>query len=1194
MSNLIENRQIRVFISSTFRDMQDERDYLMKRTFPKLRKLAAERDVTLTELDLRWGITEEESKSGKVVEICLREIENSIPFFIGIIGNRYGWVPEKKDLDDNVTKRFQAVNDYLERHLSVTEMEMQFGVLAREEDMHAYFYIKEQELENEQDNPEKLKKLKSAIKSSKYPHFTYSSSEDLANQVEMAFTSLLNQLFPRDNISDYEKECIAQRSYMNQLCQNYIKDEKNFEALDTWLADDGSRQFVVTGTSGLGKSALVANWLKEKLERKDTAFHIVYYFVGNGSSDSSSKENVEKALVANINHAYGWEIHQEESENNLKKTFEQVLVYGDKPLLVIVDAINQILDDDNAKLLNWFPSVNKKIKVVFTTLEDDTTMGVFQNRHYPIFTLTPLDIDRRRQLVKYYLLSFAKKLTAEQTCRIASDRQCENTMILRTLLDALVNFGIYEELDSRIDYYLSKKSISDFYQALLLSYENEYAGHGKDFIKHILSAISVSRNGLSEDEIIQITGIKPLYWSQFYCAFSSHLIVRNGLISFSHCHIRAAVVIRYINNNHAWASKCRNEIIELLKGNNSHRAWDELPYQYDKLDLDKSLFSILSKVEVFLYLRSKEEYDVSKYWHKLTEHGYDISIYKDVLKREEPPKKKYNEVISFIVQFFSLYELGIELCKDYECYLNSHESVQNEDDTIEKFFIWKGIIYRSLGQYSDALKAFNSALTESIKNHGERHEITSHTIMHVGTIYNKTRKYDIAYDNYTKALDIQQELGLEKESINTIHSIADNYLDWGKYNLAEKLLFEALDKAIALLGKENDTISSLYNSLGSLYDYQGKYDDSIKYLKMGIEMDKSIYGLFNINTAHAYHNIAGTYANMGKMQEAEDAYRKSIKIKTKLLGGDNYDTSISLAGLGNILLKTGRYQEALEYHLKYLDSYKKTVGADDSYLAVIYAGIGTDYAAMEDYEKALVYHRKALEHAKSIESVVSSTFYNQIGNDLYNLCIYDEAIMNHTENLRLAVQEKNPHNISIAHNCLGHSYACIGQYDDALNHFQSALHIRESILGELHPDTVASYTNVAYAYSNAGNYEEAVPYFEKAIRSNCLPTWSEADHYKSMGICYRELRDYEKAAECALKALELNRQEYGEQHAEVARCHNSIGLAYRLMKRFDEALDHFKVALDIRMALLPRNHDDIKKSESYIEETIRMKQEDSE
>ena len=98
MSNLIDNRQIRIFISSTFRDMQDERDYLMKRTFPKLRKLAAERDVTLTELDLRWGITEEESKSGKVVEICLREIENSIPFSLELSATAMVGCQRKKTL----------------------------------------------------------------------------------------------------------------------------------------------------------------------------------------------------------------------------------------------------------------------------------------------------------------------------------------------------------------------------------------------------------------------------------------------------------------------------------------------------------------------------------------------------------------------------------------------------------------------------------------------------------------------------------------------------------------------------------------------------------------------------------------------------------------------------------------------------------------------------------------------------------------------------------------------------------------------------------------------------------------------------------------------------------------------------------------------------------------------------------------
>lgn len=99
ISNNISNRQIRIFISSTFQDMQAECDYLMTKTFPRLRALAQERNVSLVEVDLRWGITkEEEGQSGKVVFTCLNEIEQSHPFFIGILGNRYGWCPEEKDL----------------------------------------------------------------------------------------------------------------------------------------------------------------------------------------------------------------------------------------------------------------------------------------------------------------------------------------------------------------------------------------------------------------------------------------------------------------------------------------------------------------------------------------------------------------------------------------------------------------------------------------------------------------------------------------------------------------------------------------------------------------------------------------------------------------------------------------------------------------------------------------------------------------------------------------------------------------------------------------------------------------------------------------------------------------------------------------------------------------------------------------
>ena len=88
-------REIKVFISSTFHDMQDERNHLVHNVFPLLRSMAAERNVVLTEIDLRWGIKQEESETGKTVEICLSEIEGARPFFIGLLGDRYGWVPSQ-------------------------------------------------------------------------------------------------------------------------------------------------------------------------------------------------------------------------------------------------------------------------------------------------------------------------------------------------------------------------------------------------------------------------------------------------------------------------------------------------------------------------------------------------------------------------------------------------------------------------------------------------------------------------------------------------------------------------------------------------------------------------------------------------------------------------------------------------------------------------------------------------------------------------------------------------------------------------------------------------------------------------------------------------------------------------------------------------------------------------------------------
>ena len=107
------SRVIRVFLSSTFRDFMQERDLLVKQVFPELRRKARERGVEVVDVDLRWGITEEESRQGKVIPICLGEIDRCRPYFVGMLGERYGWIPPTDQYSPQVIERQPWLKDHL-------------------------------------------------------------------------------------------------------------------------------------------------------------------------------------------------------------------------------------------------------------------------------------------------------------------------------------------------------------------------------------------------------------------------------------------------------------------------------------------------------------------------------------------------------------------------------------------------------------------------------------------------------------------------------------------------------------------------------------------------------------------------------------------------------------------------------------------------------------------------------------------------------------------------------------------------------------------------------------------------------------------------------------------------------------------------------------------------------------------------
>lgn len=148
----LATRELRVFISSTFEDMKDERKMLMTKVFPVLIQNAKLRGVTLIPIDFRWGILTGdeliEKNEVKIVDVCLQEIEKA-QCFIGILGNRYGWCPSSKTLDQSSVLNHQCM-DFINSGMSLTEIEMRYGIINCGKQGNAFFFIKEKTQSSEQ------------------------------------------------------------------------------------------------------------------------------------------------------------------------------------------------------------------------------------------------------------------------------------------------------------------------------------------------------------------------------------------------------------------------------------------------------------------------------------------------------------------------------------------------------------------------------------------------------------------------------------------------------------------------------------------------------------------------------------------------------------------------------------------------------------------------------------------------------------------------------------------------------------------------------------------------------------------------------------------------------------------------------------------------------------------------------------
>jgi hypothetical protein len=129
--------EVRLFVSSTFRDMHAERDHLVTTVFPELRERLSRLGLDFYDVDLRWGVPETgvDGERANSWEYCKRWITRVEPFFICLLGERYGHEPDPAEITDADDRAAYA-------GMSVTEMEVRHAVLSGRLHRRSYFYMR--------------------------------------------------------------------------------------------------------------------------------------------------------------------------------------------------------------------------------------------------------------------------------------------------------------------------------------------------------------------------------------------------------------------------------------------------------------------------------------------------------------------------------------------------------------------------------------------------------------------------------------------------------------------------------------------------------------------------------------------------------------------------------------------------------------------------------------------------------------------------------------------------------------------------------------------------------------------------------------------------------------------------------------------------------------------------------------------
>jgi len=844
----IKTRHLKIFISSKFIGMEKEREVLLKEVFLELKKVAKERDVEITEIDLRWGITQEVADSGKTVKVCLDEIErckDSPICFLGIIGSEYGWTKWYEHIDKNLLNddRYSWIEEYKDK--SITELEI-MSVLKRGDDHNkVLLYLKDDEKESEA-AVEKLKKelieLSSGNENTDVDK--YVNIKEFRKKVKDDLFRVFDELYPEnEKLTEKEKLYIPHNSFARERQKSYLIDKDAYHNLTMFMESDYN-SVLIYGKEGSGKSSLVANYFNIDSEKM-----VVRYYI-----KCLSEKNL-KTIISELEILFEFETNIDtklESVDNLMSRFLGNILNSNKPLILVIDGID-LLDEKDKKLLLYhlveeFEDKNTHSKIIICSRENEPTIKVNQK-------LQPMIAEEKQELIKLYMLKYGKKLSSKIIDYIVCNKGSSNLYFLTVLLNEIRLLGNYDKLEENIVNYLAAEDTYELFNKVLLRFKSDY---NEVSVEKVVSYLSLVRDGISEDELLDILNYRSndnivtrLQFSPLFVALEPYLVNNNGFYKITNEDL-CEVVINMLLMTQERENKVRLHLAHFFwekEGN------DRLVYD-DKRAVRETIYQVyqtgdLFKVNEFLLIPMTFFHLIIFDRDMLRKYVMDISgLHKKQIFLEELLENILSEELNFemqkLIAKFISFDLG---AKDTVLKLLHAmvKSLMEDSETDNKKFVECYEMMADNYQYNARKWGDKEAKTLSIKYAKKASE------------YMESSPLVLASRYYLEAKNFQYDGQFREKGL--------------------KKYIQSLKLKESVLGKFDSDVIFFYRDLGHTCEAHGLYSEADKFFTIAWKRSKVYYGELSEETYYVAKNIGELYYQHRKPTKSMANYIKEHKEK---------------------------------------------------------------------------------------------------------------------------------------------------------------------------------------------------------------------------------------------------------------------------------------------------------------------------